>query len=131
MANCKEAGCNGHVTSAHVNLELSNNGTWQDAFRFGQPGDYTWTLAGQSFTMEVKRNRYDATPLLTMTTANGKIIVDDIYQRVIHFNVDPIEIQDSLNPGTYVYDLVMLSDFGIYTPLMHGDAKVCQGVTTG
>lgn len=127
--SCKEAGCNGHVTSAHVNLQIDNNGTWQDGFQFGKPGDISWTLAGQSFSLEVQRNRYDTVPLLSMSTTDGKIIVDDIVQRVIHFNVDPVEIKATLSPGTYVYDLLMLSDTGIYTPLMHGNLQVCQGVT--
>ena len=126
---CKEAGCNGHATSAHVDLRIDNNGTWQDAFQFGKPGDITWTLAGQSFTMEVQRNRYDTVPLLTMSTADGTIIVADAAQRVIYFNVEPTEIKANLNPGIYVYDLLMLSDGGVYTPLMHGSLQVCKGVT--
>ena len=126
---CKD--CKGHVTSAHVDLQIDNNGTWQDAFQFGTPGDTTWTLANQTFEMDVQKTRYDATPLLSLKSTTGTIIIDDIVQRVIHFNVGPATIQSSLNPGTYVYDLVMLSSDAtpIRTPLMHGQVIVCQGVT--
>jgi hypothetical protein len=123
---------NGHsVTSADVDLQIDNNGTWMDAFQFGQPGDFSWTLLGQTFEMNVQRNPYDATPLLQMSVTNGRIIVDDVNQRVIHFNVSPSDIQANLRPGVYVYDLVMLD--GSIPPLrvllMHGNVTVTQGVT--
>ena len=126
---CKE--CKGHVTSAHVDLRIDDNGTWQDAFQFGTPTDTTWTLTGQTFEMDVQRTRYDATPLISLTTANGRIIIDDVVQRVIHFNVAPTDIQTNLKPGTYVYDLVMLSSDAtpIRTPLMHGKVCIEHGVT--
>jgi hypothetical protein len=118
------------VTSAKVLLTIDNNGTWMDAFMFGEEGDLTWTLDGQSFELDVQRNPYDTVPLLSLTTANGRIIIDDPVQRVIHFNVPPADIQDNLQPGVYVYDLVMV-DTGnlVRVPLMHGTLTVTQGVT--
>lgn len=130
---CQVAGCDypdHSVTSAHVDMAIDNNGTWSDAFQFGTPGDFTWTL-NNNFEMDVQFNRYDATPLLQLSTTNGRIIVDDINQRVIHLNVAPTDIQASLRPGSYVYDLVMLdgSSPPIRTPLMHGRVHVGQGIT--
>lgn len=120
----------GHsVTSARVDLRIDNNGTWMDAFQFGEPNDTTWTLDGQTFELDVQLNPYDTVPLLSLTTANGRIIVDDVVQRVIHFNVDPADIQTSLNPGAYVYDLVMVDGSDVRVPLMHGSLFVQQGVT--
>src|SRR4249919_475490 len=109
--NCVCAKCgNGHsVTSAHVDLQIDNNGTWMDAFQFGEPDDTTWTLTGQTFELDVQRSPYDTTPLLHMDSAGGRIVVDDVIQRVIHFNVAPTDIQDNLQPGEYTYDLVMLN----------------------
>jgi hypothetical protein len=129
---CAVKGCVGHsVTSAHVDMMIDNNGTWEDAFQFGQPGDFTWTLAHQTFAMDVQLNRYDQIPLLQMSTTNGRIITDDVVQRVIHFNVDPADIQTNLTPGTYVYDLVMVDESSpaLRVPLMHGSVTVVQGVT--
>jgi hypothetical protein len=124
--------CIGHSsTSAHIDFTIDNNGTWSDAVQFGTPPNFEWNLLGQNFEMQVKRNRYDATALLDMSTANGKIIVDDYYQRVIHFYVAPTEIQASLAPGQYVYDLVMedAANPALRVPLLHGCVEVTQGVT--
>jgi hypothetical protein len=117
------------VTSARVDLRIDNNGTWMDAFQFGEPDDTTWTLDGQTFELDVQRNPYDTVPLLSLSSSNGRIIVDDPIQRVIHFNVDPADIQVNLSPGTYVYDLVMVNGSDIRVPLMHGSLQVTQGVT--
>jgi hypothetical protein len=119
------------VTSAHVDLAIDNNGTWQDAFQFGEPDDTTWTLNDQAFAMDVQRSYFDTVPLLSLATSDGRIIIDDIIQRVIHLNVDPTLIQSSLQPGTYVYDLVMIGTppSGVRVPLMHGTVCVAQGVT--
>jgi len=120
----------GHsVTAANVDLKIANNGTWMDAFQFGFPDDTTWTLLGQSFKLDVQLNQFDTTPLLTLSTSDGRIIVDDINQRVIHFNVAPSDIQTNLSPGTYVYDLVMFDGSNNIVPLMYGALEVVQGVT--
>lgn len=131
MSCCSEEGCTHSVTSAHVDLQIDNNGTWSDAFQFGEPDDTTWTLTGQTFSMDVQRSYYDTTPLLSLATSTGRIVIDDVVQRVIHFKVDPTDIQAALKPGQYVYDLVMIdgSTPGIRVPLMHGIVIVAQGVT--
>lgn len=117
------------VTSARVDLSIDNNGTWSDAFQFGDQSDTSWTLAGCSFEADVQVNPYDTVPELSLTTANGRIIVDDVAQRVIHFSVSPDDLQASLTPGVYVYDLVMVDALFVRTPLMHGSLLVTQGVT--
>jgi len=120
----------GHsVTAANVDLRIANNGTWMDAFQFGYPNDTTWNLVGQSFKLDVQLNPFDVIPLLTLSTADGRIIVDDVNQRVIHFNVTPSDIQTNLSPGTYVYDLVMFDSSNNIVPLMFGTLEVVQGVT--
>lgn len=128
---CPTNGCTHSVTSAHVDMRIDNNGTWSDAFQFGEPDDTTWTLTGQAFSMDVQLTYYDATPLLSLSSSAGRIIIDDVNQRVIHFNVDPVALQAALKPGQYVYDLVMLdaSTPSVRVPLMHGIVIVAQGVT--
>ena len=125
----------GHsITSAKVDLRISNNTTWQDAFQFGEPDDLTWTLEGPMFELDVQRNPYDASPLLSLSSSENEIIIADILQRVIYMNVDAQAIQESLAPGTYVYDLVMIAGDNPAPPavrvaLMHGTLQVVQGVT--
>jgi len=119
------------VTSAQLDMTITNNGTWSDAVQFGAPSGYSWNLNGQSFEMDVQRDRYDEIPLLQLSTANGRIVVADAMQRVIYFNVEPLDIQNSLKPGIYVYDLVMVSTSTppVRVPLLHGSVVVTQGVT--
>jgi len=130
--NAKCSPWDGHsVTSARVDMSIDNNGTWSDAFQFGDPDDLTWTLDGQTFEVDVQRNRYDQVPLLSLSTGNNRIHVDSTTQRVIHFDVPPAVIQDALDPGVYTYDLVMVdgSSPAVRVPLMHGTLTVTQGVT--
>jgi len=119
------------VTAAKADLKIGNNSTWMDAYQFGNPADATetWTLDGQKFELDVQLNRYDAVPLLSLSTDNGRIITDDAVQRVIHFNVTPEDIQASLRPGVYVYDLVMVDASDTRVALMYGTVEVVQGVT--
>jgi hypothetical protein len=117
------------VTSAYEPMVVDNNGSWSDAYQFDDPDDLTWTLNGCSFEMDVQLNAYDKTPLLSLTTANGRIITDDVVQRVIHFNVTAADIQANLDPGNYFYDLVMIDSYGVRWPFMHGTVKIVQGIT--
>jgi hypothetical protein len=128
---CAKCGCVGHsVTSAHVDLAIDNNGTWSDAFQFGDDDDRTWTLNGQSFALDVQLNYFDAVPKLSITSGAGEIVIADPIQRVVYFNVPPASIQASLKPGMYVYDLIMIDGAtSVRVPLMHGTVEVTQGVT--
>lgn len=118
-------------TAAAVDIFAPNNGTLMDAFQFGTAGDTSWSLAGQSFIMEVKASRDDPTGLATFTSAGGSIVVDDVVQRVLHLNVPKSVILASLPVGLYVYDLIMFdaSVPPIRVPLMQGKFTVTQGVT--
>jgi hypothetical protein len=119
------------LTAARVNIEWANNATASDAFQFGTAGDTSWSFSGQTFKMEIKANKFDVTPILTLTSAGGTIVVDDVVQRILHFNVPDATIQASLPIAEYQYDLVMIdgSTPAIRVPLMRGEIKVRQGVT--
>jgi hypothetical protein len=116
-------------TAAEEHMTVANNGTWSTAYIIGKEGDLTWSFTDCQFELDVQRNRYDQVPLLSLTTGNGRVIVDDPIQRILHFNVVAADIQASLSPGIYVYDLVMIDVNGVRTPLMFGNLKIVQGVT--
>lgn len=118
-------------TSAWVNIAASNNATLQDAFRFGDEGDVSWSFTGQKFIMEVKASRDDIPALLQLKSDDAEIIVDDAAARVLHLNVSDTAIQATLPVGEYVYDLVMydLSTPPIRVQLMQGNLCISQGVT--
>jgi len=121
-------------TAARVDLTVQNNAYWTDAFQFGVAGDTSWSYTNQKFEMDVKGNRFDATPLFQLQTANGRIVVDDAVNRVLHFYCVDTDVSGSL-PVTddcepYVYDLVMVDNTtGTRVPLMTGKVFVTQGVT--
>lgn len=120
-------------TTARVNMITANNGTWQDAFIFGTAGDTTWSFSGQNFRMDIKGNYADEDALLSLTTGDSTIIVDDVVQRILHLNVPEATITGALVPGRYFYDLVMYdgSTPPIRIPLMHGEVRITQGITGG
>jgi hypothetical protein len=118
-------------TAAKVDFVVQNNQTWQDPLQFGTPGDTTWSLTGQNFTMDIKGSPYDVSAFYTLSTGSGTIVVDDAIQRVIHFNVPDAVIQADLPIGEYVYDLIMFdsSSPAIRIPLCRGKVKIIQGVS--
>jgi hypothetical protein len=119
------------LTAAIVNIATQDNATFQDAFQFGVPGDTTWGFGGVSFEMSIKASRDDTSPLITFTSGAGQIVVDDIVNRVLHFNVPDTTIQASLPVATYVYDFIMIdgSTPPVRTPLMQGQLGINRGVT--
>ena len=119
------------LTSARVDIKITDNATFQDAFQFGTTGDTSWSLTGQLFKMEVKASRDDISPLITFTSGAGQIVVDSTVLRVLHMNVSDITIQNSLPPADYVYDFVMYDTSvpPIRTVLMHGALMVRRGVS--
>lgn len=117
-------------TAACVDIWVANNGTFSDAFRFGVEGDTSWSFVNKTFEMEVKASRDDTTALAEYTSGDNEIVVDDLVERVLHFNVAPVSIQTDLPPGQYVYDLLMTDTVtGVVTPLMQGTLYIKQGVT--
>ena len=119
------------ITRATVDIEILNNATWNDAFQFGAPGDVSWNFASKTFHMDVKGSRDDVPDLFSLTTANGRIVVTDTVNRILNFNCLDTDVQASLPPGEYKYDLVMLDNSNppVRTVLMGGKLCVQQGVT--
>ncbi len=122
-------------SSANVDLVVPNNATFGDSIQFDPPvagvTGPEWTLTGQKFMMDVEANHEQNTPLLSITSDDGEIVVDDVTERIIHFNVPYDTISAALVPGTYIYDLVMYDTASppVRTVLMHGRFIVTDGVT--
>lgn len=121
------------ITRATVNLVIENNATWLDAFQFGTVGDTTWSFVGQNFRLDVKGNKDQTAALLSLTSAAGTIVVDDVVQRVLHLNVPETSITAALHPGEYIYELVMFDNSvpAVRVPLMGGKLIVEQGIAGG
>jgi len=117
------------LTAARADMVVRDSGSWSDAFRFGTLGDTSWSFTGCAFHMDVKGSDDVVSPLISLTTANNRIVVDDVVQRVLHFNVTQADLEAALVPGCYEYELVMIDGSGIRTPLMYGKVKIKHGVT--
>lgn len=119
------------LSAARVDIKVADSGSLNDAFIFGTTGDTSWSFLNMTFKMDVKGSTDDASPLLSMTTENGHILVDDVVNRILHFAVSQATIESSLVPGCYVYDLVMIdnSALPVRTPLMYGTLTVIHGAT--
>lgn len=124
------------ASSADVDLSVANNATMNDALQFDAPvpgvTGPAWSFSNQSFRLDVKPN-HEQPLLLSLTSAAGQIVVDDVVQRILHFNVPETVIALALIPGTYFYDLIMFdaSVPPVRVPLMHGRFIVTDGITGG
>lgn len=122
-------------SSAYVDLVAPNNATFGASIQFDPPVEGvtgpSWSLSGQKFRMDIEANHEQNTALLSLTSDDGEIVIDDVTERIIHFNVPMSAIQAVLVPGTYIYDLVMYdtSTPPVRTVLMHGRFIVTDGVT--
>jgi hypothetical protein len=132
-------------TSEKVDIVVSNNATFNDSFWFDPPYPWgvtgatgptgtNWTLTGQNFRLDIKGNKYtQVNPLLSLFSTNGQIVVDDVNQRILHFNVPEATLTAALIPGEYEYDFIMYSNDNppVRVQLMHGKFRVDEGITGG
>lgn len=123
------------ASSARVDLVAANNATFLDALQFDPPvpgvTGPAWSFSNQNFRLDVKPNHEQAT-LLTLTSP-GQIVVDDVVNRILHFNVPETVISAALIPGDYIYDLIMFDNSvpAVRVPIAHGCFTVTDGVTGG
>ncbi len=118
-------------SSANVRIVTAVNATFQDAFQFDDEDVTSWDFNNKTFTMGIKRDFEDAAQLISLTSVDGTIVVDDALARILHFNVPPVVLAAAqIVVGDYIYDLLM-TDFitAVVTPIMHGDFIMTDGVT--
>lgn len=154
-------GPSGVPTSARVDITTADNVTFSDAFQFDPPGPsgvfngfaFTgptgptgtqWGFTGMSFQLDIKGNKLQTSPLLSVSNnvaGSVGILIDDYTNRILHFNVNQNALAGAtgnmtgvtgpgLIPGEYVYQFRMSdsSNPPIVTDLMHGKFCVTHGV---
>jgi hypothetical protein len=131
------------LTASRQDLQYLDSGDLYDAFQFGTLGDTSWDFNNKTFHMDVKGSTDDASPLLSLTTTNNRIVVVDASQRVLLLDMSlaaipslgppgpPVgELVAVIVPGCYVYDLIMIDGITtVRTPLMYGKLEIKHGAT--
>lgn len=120
--------CCYYPVSYRQDMVISLNATWQDSFRIGDPADTSWNLIASSLQMALKAHPNDLIPQLSMSTDNGRILIDDAVARIFSFQVSPSDLQNALVPGEYDYDLLIVTATNTM-PVMHGKVCVELGIT--
>lgn len=124
---------------ATVNFAVKTSAWLTDQFRFGVVGDTSWSFTNKYFLCDFKQDPSQSTPDLSLSSqpvagvnidiTNG-IIVVDVVQRILKFNVTDKQLQDYMQLGPESYDLIMVDQTtGERDPLMTGVLTVDQGVT--
>lgn len=115
-------------TSSNVDISVSNNESFNEAFQFDVETNLLWDFADKTFRLDIKGNFEQTSPLVSITS---QIVVVDIVKRIIKITVPEATLQAGLVPGTYVYDLIMTDVDAVRTQLMHGFFNYAIGVTGG
>jgi hypothetical protein len=119
-------------TAAWVNIFITDNATFQDAFQYNPPAGATLNFAGNTFEMGVKASRDDVAALVTFLSSSGQIVIQSATNpAVLSMNVPDSVIQTDLPAAEYDYDLIMsdTSSPPIRTVLQQGKLFVKHGVT--
>ena len=150
-------GPSGVPTSARVDFTTGDNETFRDAIQFDPPGPSgscgctgptgdNWGFTGQNFRMDIKGNRGQTGPLLSMvgpTGGSSLFQIQDPVNRIFNFNVPEAVLLGTatatgctgpgLIPGKYVYDFLMfdVSKPPIRVQLMHGNFELKHGISGG
>lgn len=84
-------------------------------------------LLGYTARMDIRAKLEDTTPLISLTTVNNRIVLDDTYKTITL----QIAASDTalLNFQQAVYNLEMVNNAGIVTPLATGNVLLVKEVT--
>lgn len=107
-----------------VDFEIADNEDFRYAFQLQDTEGAALDLATATFKMDV-RSADDAI-LLTLTTANGRVLVDTADNR-IDLTVPAATIA-TLPAGVHLHDMLMV-DAGAITRIWTGAITVVEGVT--
>ena len=108
--------------AAEYNITINKNSDFNRSFQLKEDGVIV-DLTGYSVAGALKEN-FRATTATAFTAA-----VTDASQGLFDIQLTDTTTAD-MDPGTWVYDIVLTDDTGTKTRLMQGNAFVLQGVTS-
>lgn len=108
-----------------LDFEIARNEDWADVIGFGSE-DEPLDLTGATFSMDVRKD--DGTLALSLTTANGRLVVADALKGLMGPLVAVADVQSSLPVGIYTHDCLMVKD-GRTRRVWTGSLRVVNGIT--
>lgn len=111
------------MTAGIYNLTVEQGATFEQSFLIKDATGATLDLTGCSASMQVRISVGDPTALLSLTTANGGLVMSA-------GTITPIFDPNALTPGYYVYDLKLTDSGGEAFRLLQGSVTVTGAVTT-
>ena len=114
------------MTAGIYNATIDQGSVWSVIFVYKDPSDNPINLTGYTAAMQLRQS-YDSTAAdLTLTTANGGIVIIGATGTVTVTATD--EQTEALSPGYYVYDLELVSGANV-SRLVQGQITVAEQVT--
>lgn len=113
------------MTAAIVNLEIEQGATWIYQVTLKTSAGAAYDVTGYTVRMHIREDIRDTTPLETLTTTDGEI--------VIATNVLTLTLSSAattaLNFDKAVYDIEIVSMAGVVTRIMEGTVTLDKEVT--
>lgn len=117
------------ITMSH-NASFSHTFEWLDAF--GAPV----SLAGKTLRLQIKKKATDSSPVLELSTANGRLIIDGASQNRLTMSIPALSlkptprVQEGANADDpYLFDMLDIIS-ATERPLMwRGEIHVARGIT--
>lgn len=107
--------------SAQYNITVNKNASFKRTFEVRLDNTVV-DITGYDFEASLKENYHSE------TTVEFSVAITDAVSGLFTINL-PYAITATMDPGTWVYDVVMTDTSGLKTRLMEGKAFVKQGVT--
>jgi hypothetical protein len=110
------------------NIAIDQGADWYLTVTYQNPAGTPVNLTGYTAALQIRQNFSDANAELTLTTANGGIVITaSTGTLAIHATA---ALTLAIGAGAYVYDIKITSSAGIVTRLTQGSFQVNAAVTS-
>lgn len=115
------------MTATRLDISIEQGADYDGSFAILGPTGAPLDLTGYAAAMQIRLLSIYPTPLLTLTSIDGTLLIDAAAGTVTP--VIPASVSAALNAGHYLYDLKLVSPAGHTTRAYSGSAYVSAEVT--
>jgi len=90
------------------------------------PDYLPWNFTGYTARMQVRRTLQSATPIISLTTENGRITLGGA-SGIIELLISATDTDGLTDSG--VYDIEIISGAGVVSRILQGEFELSEGVT--